>query len=225
MSDVIELIDVCKSYRLKGVRKTLFENLTYSIPRGRNLAVMGHNGAGKSTLMRLIAGAEPPDSGQILRHARVSWPLGFGGGFSSNLTGIENIRFVSRVYGQDTEYVIDYVQEFSELGPSLKLPIRTYSSGMKARLAFGMSMAIDFEVYLIDEITAVGDESFKKKSQEVFREKLVESQIVMISHSPTTIRSYCDCGLLVTRDGITYHDDVGDLLQAYSASLTPQKPR
>ena len=186
---MIELDGISKAYTLKGVKKVLFQDLSFTFPTGRNVAIMGANGAGKSTLMKMIAGSEMPDSGRVLRHGRISWPLGFTGGFNGTMTGLENVRFVSRIYGQDTERVIEQVQDFAELGPSLKLPIKTYSSGMRARLAFGLSMAIDFDCYLIDEITAVGDENFRKKSEQVFKEKLARSQIIMISHSHATIRS------------------------------------
>ena len=206
---------VTKFYRTKGVKKTILSEFSFEFPTDRNVGIMGKNGAGKSTMMRLMAGIEPPDLGHVYRTTRVSWPLGFAGGFNGSMTGIENIRFVSRIYGQETEKVIDYVTEFAELGPSLRLPIKTYSSGMKARLAFGLSMAIDFDVYLIDEITAVGDEDFKKKSQAVFQDKLAKSQIIMISHSASTIKQYCDCGLLLEGNQIRYFDDVNDLLTAY----------
>lgn len=207
---------VSKFYRTKGKKKTILSEFSFNFPTDRNVGVMGKNGAGKSTLMRLMAGIEPPDGGNVYRTSRVSWPLGFSGGFNFSMTGIENIRFVSRIYGQDTEKVISYVTEFAELGSSLRFPIKTYSSGMKARLAFGLSMAIDFDVYLIDEITAVGDENFKKKSKAVFQDKLARSQIVMISHSSNTIREYCDCGLLLEGDKIRFFDDVDDLLLAYT---------
>ncbi|WP_415184111.1 ABC transporter ATP-binding protein [Phaeovulum sp.] len=213
---MIELDDVSKSYALKGVRKVILDRLSFRFPKGRNVAIMGHNGAGKSTLMRLIAGAEEPDSGRIRRSVSVSWPLGFTGGFNGSMTGLENVRFVSRIYGQDTEAVIDQVEEFAELGPSLRLPIKTYSSGMRARLAFGLSMAINFDCYLIDEITAVGDENFKRKSQRVFKDKLARSRIIMISHSASAIKSYCDCGLFLTVGGIYFYDDVNELLADYS---------
>ena len=206
---------VSKFYRTKGVKKTILSDFSFEFPTDRNVGIMGKNGAGKSTMMRLMAGIEPPDLGHVYRTTRVSWPLGFAGGFNGSMTGIENIRFVSRIYGQDTENVIAYVTEFAELGPSLRLPIKTYSSGMKARLAFGLSMAIDFDVYLIDEITAVGDEDFKKKSKAVFQDKLAKSQIIMISHSAGTIKQYCDCGLLLEGNQIRYFDDVDDLLTAY----------
>jgi capsular polysaccharide transport system ATP-binding protein len=206
---------VSKSYRVKGVRKTVLTDFSFDFPRRRNVGIMGKNGVGKSTIMRLMAGIEPPDQGHVYRTSRVSWPLGFSGGFNGSMTGLENIRFVSRIYGQETERVIAYVTEFAELGASLRLPIKTYSSGMKARLAFGLSMAIDFDVYLIDEITAVGDESFRKKSKAVFQDRLSSSQIIMVSHAPETISQYCDCGLLVEVGRVTYFDDVAGLLQAY----------
>lgn len=215
---MIELVNVSKAYDLKGVHKQIVEGLSFQFPKGRNVAIMGQNGSGKSTLMRLIAGTEQPDSGRIYRNASVSWPLGFAGGFNGSMTGLENARFVARIYGQDTEAVIDYVEEFAELGPSLKLPIKTYSNGMKARLAFGLSMAIDFDYYLIDEITAVGDERFKRKSRQAFSEKLAHSQIIMVSHSAPAIKSYCECGLLMTPAGVTYYEDVNDLLGAYQAA-------
>ena len=206
---------VTKYYRVGGIRKTILDDFSFTFPADRNVGIMGKNGAGKSTMMRLMAGIEPPNQGNVFRTSRVSWPLGFSGGFNGSMTGIENIRFVSRIYGQDPARVISYVTEFAELGPSLRLPIKTYSSGMKARLAFGLSMAIDFEVYLIDEITAVGDEDFKKKSKAVFQDKLARSQIIMISHSAGTIKQYCDCGLLLEGKQIRYFDAVGDLLAAY----------
>lgn len=214
---MIELRQVSKGYRLRGVRKQVFEGLTFTFPRERNVAIIGPNGIGKSTLMRLIAGSEQPDSGRIIRRASISWPLGFAGGFNGSMTGLENIRFVARIYGADTEAVIDYVRDFSELGPSLRLPVRSYSSGMKARLAFGMSMAVDFDCYLIDELTAVGDARFKKKSQMVFREKLPRARVIMISHSMGQIRDFCDSGLLLTRQGARYFDDVEALIAQYQA--------
>lgn len=212
---MFDLHNVSKSYPAKGGRKKVFNNITATFPLDRNVAILGPNGAGKSTLMRLLAGAELPDEGTIIRHGRISWPLGFSGGFNGSMTGIENIRFVARIYGEDTEATIEYVKDFSELGNALKQPIRTYSSGMKARLAFGMSMAIDFDCYLIDEITAVGDQNFKKKSQRVFQEKLPNSRIVMISHSMSQIREYCSCGLVLSTQGARFCDDIETLIKTY----------
>lgn len=215
---MIEFVNVTKIYKLKGVKKVILDNFSFKFPENRNVAIMGHNGVGKSTFMRLMAGAESPDRGTIYRSSNISWPLGFAGGFNGVMTGLENILFVARIYGKDTEEIIDYVKNFSELGKSLKLPIRTYSSGMKARLAFGLSMAINFDCYLIDEVTAVGDQKFKLKCKEVFEEKLNKSQIIMISHSISSIRENCDCGLLLTREGIFYYDELEDLLSDYKKS-------
>lgn len=216
---MIELCNVSKAYRLNGVRKQVLDGVSFRFPADRNLAIMGSNGCGKSTLMRLIAGAEQPDSGQVTRHVSVSWPLGFAGGFNGSMTGIENIRFIARVYGADTEEVIDRVADFAGLGQSLRLPVKTYSSGMKARLAFGLSMAIDFQCYLIDEVTAVGDEEFKRKSQAMFRGKLRSARIIMISHSVSQIREYCQGGVLLTGGRLHYFDEVDGLIAAYHHSM------
>jgi capsular polysaccharide transport system ATP-binding protein len=215
---MIDLINVCKTYSLKGVQKVIFNELNLHFSAGRNIGIMGPNGAGKSTLLRLVAGTELPDSGQVCRKVRVSWPLGFSGGFNGSMTGMENIRFVSRVYGQNAEQVISYVEAFSELGASMRLPIKTYSNGMRARLAFGLSMAIDFDCYLIDEITAVGDANFKRKSKEALEKKLGQASLIMVSHAPATIKEYCDCGLLLTSAGCEYFDDPDSLFRAYQAS-------
>ncbi len=216
--NMFSLKKVEKSYTLKGVTKVILEKTSFEFPRDKSIAIMGKNGAGKSTLMRMLSGAELPDKGRIIRHGNVSWPLGFAGGFNGSMTGIENIRFISRVYGQDTEHIIDYVQDFSELGDSLKLPISVYSSGMKARLAFGLSMAIHFDCYLIDEIMSVGDKNFKKKSHNVFNEKLQTSKIIMISHANSIIKEYCDCGIILTDGKIAYYDDVNEMLEEYGKS-------
>lgn len=212
---MIELHAVSKAYLMKGVRKQVFEGLTFTFPANRNVALLGPNGAGKSTLLRLISGAEAPDSGRVIRHASLSWPLGFSGGFNGSMTGIENIRFVARIYGADSDHVVDYVSDFSELGPSLRLPVKTYSTGMRSRLAFGMSLAINFDYYLIDEILGVGDASFRRKSYAALCEKLPSSRLVMASHSMNHVRELCDCGLLLTADGVWFFDDVEDLISAY----------
>lgn len=209
---MIEFRNLRKTYRLGGVQKIIIDRLNLTFPSDRNIAILGHNGAGKSTLMRLIAGAELPDEGRVIRNGKVSWPLGFGGGFNANMTGIENARFVARIYGEDTERVIEFVEDFSELGPSMRLPIATYSSGMKARLAFGVSMAINFGIYLIDEITAVGDARFKRKCDDVFQSKLQESNIIMISHSMAGIRKFCDSGCIIDGGRLTLYDDVEEAI-------------
>lgn len=216
---MIELTNVSKHYSVKGIRKVIFDNISFRFPKNCNIAIMGPNGAGKSTLMRLIAGTEHPDKGRICRSVRVSWPLGFSGGFNGSMTGIENILFVARIYGENPKDILDYVQEFSELGSSIKLPIKTYSSGMKARLAFGLSMAINFDCYLVDEVTAVGDENFKRKSKKAFNEKSEKSNIIMISHSIETIKSYCNCGILINQNSLVFYDKIDDLISSYKKIL------
>lgn len=215
--NMLNLVNVTKSYKTNGVRKTILSEFNFSFPTKRNVAIMGRNGVGKSTLMRLLAGAEMPDSGHIYRGIEVSWPLGFSGGLNGSMTGLENIRFVARIYNKNINDVVDYVKDFSELGASLKLPIRTYSNGMRAKLAFGLSMAIDFDIYLIDEVTAAGDPTFRKRTESVFQTKLNDSRVIMISHSEATIKSFCDCGLLMSDEGIFFFDKIEDLLKEYKS--------
>ncbi|WP_072385340.1 ABC transporter ATP-binding protein [Hyphomicrobium sp. CS1BSMeth3] len=204
---MIRLIEVSKSYKVGRGRKHVLRDTTLTFER-RNIAVIGQNGAGKSTLLRLIAGAERPDRGHILTEGRVSWPLGFAGGFNASTTGIDNTRFISRIYGQDTDRILDFVRDFSELGAFFAMPVATYSSGMRARLAFAISMAISFDWYLVDEITEVGDDRFKEKCRAAFKEKLVDARILMVSHSVSTLRSYCDMAALVHDGTITLYDDI-----------------
>jgi len=212
---MINLLNISKTYFSNGIRKPIFNRLNFKFYGDRNYALLGQNGVGKSTLLRLIAGGEIPDYGNIERNGKVSWPLGFAGGFNGNMTGIENIRFVSRIYGQDSRKVIKYVSEFSELGDSMTLPIKTYSSGMRARLAFGLSLAIDFDCYLVDEVIAVGDANFRKKSKEAFDLKFKHSFLIMASHNPGIVKEYCDCGILLKHGSLDYYDNIDDLLEAY----------
>lgn len=213
---MIKLNNISKTYHIKGIRKQIFESLNFEFNSDRNYAILGQNGVGKSTLLRLIAGGEMPDKGEILRSGKVSWPMGFSKGFSGNMTGLENIKFVARIYGKNPKKIIEYVHDFSELGDSISLPIKTYSSGMRARLAFGLSLAIDFDCYLVDEVIAVGDANFRQKSQKAFQAKFNHSFLIMASHSPGIIKEYCDCGILLKHGSIEYHDTIDELLEAYN---------
>jgi capsular polysaccharide transport system ATP-binding protein len=216
---MLALENASKSFVLSGQRKDILRDVTFAFPPDKNVAIMGRNGAGKSTLMKLLSGSLRLDKGRVVRTVPVSWPLGFSSGFNGSMTGLENAMFVARLYGADTEAVLDYLAWFSELGESLRLPIKTYSSGMKARLAFGLSMAINFDIYLIDEITSVGDEAFKRKCKAVFDHKLAHARVIMISHSTTTIKTYCDCGVLLENGELTYFDNVQDLIDQYRETL------
>lgn len=212
---MISLDSVSKSYKLKnGDEKIIVKDLSIELPR-RNIAILGRNGMGKSTLLRMIAGIEQTDKGTITRRCNISWPIGFGGSFHRELTGIENVRFAARIYGQDTEYVISYVKDFAELGSFFYEPVKKYSSGMVARLAFGASMAVRFDCYLIDEVMAVGDARFKKKSKSVFKEKLAASKIIMVSHGMNALREYCDCGVLIHDGKMQYYDELEAAIEEY----------
>jgi len=186
---MIQLNNVFKYYRSHGHTKVVLDHINTHFTAGRSYGILGVNGAGKSTMMRLIAGTELPNSGRVRRNVRVSWPLGFSGGMHPKMTGRENVKFVARVYGQNMRKTIDFVEDFAEIGAYIDVPIMTYSSGMLARLAFGLSMAIEFECYLIDEVTAVGDARFAARCQIEFEKRKKNSDIIMISHNMGTIRS------------------------------------
>lgn len=209
---------VRKAYRVNGGRKIVLRNLDLTLPRA-NIGILGGNGAGKSTLLRLIAGTELPDSGKVIRQGRISWPLGFQGSFNGSLSGIENARFVARIYGQDTEYVLGFVEEFSELGEFYRMPVGSYSAGMRARLAFGVSMAVAFDYYLVDEITAVGDEAFRRKCHTTFKERLARSSIIMVSHSAATLREYCETGAVIKDGELTFYPDLKDAAAEHARNM------
>jgi capsular polysaccharide transport system ATP-binding protein len=216
---MIRLSRVSKSYRTENHRKVVLDDVTYSFDTRYTYGIFGSNGAGKSTLLRLIGGTELPNSGQIFRDLRISWPLGFGGGFHPLMTGRENIKFVSRIYGANLWRVIDFVDYFSELGNYLDMPVSTYSSGMHARLAFGLSMAIDFDCYLVDEITAVGDARFGLRCRQAFEEKRGRSSMIMVSHDIGTIKSYCDRGLVLCRGKLVAFGHIDDAIEFYRKNL------
>lgn len=212
---MIDLTDVSKTYGLRGGRKVVLNGVTISLP-WRNTAILGRNGAGKSTLLRMMAGIEQNDTGTIRRNKTISWPIGFRGSFHHELSGIENVRFVARIYGQNTEEMIDKVEEFAELGQFFYEPFKTYSSGMGARLAFGVSMAVNFDVFLIDEVMAVGDARFQRKSKEAFSQRLPHSRIIMVSHAMAALRDYCDCGLVVHDGKLTYYNELEAAIDHYN---------
>ena len=215
---MIKFENVIKSYRVRDGEKYVLRNFTGVLPR-KNIGILGGNGAGKSTLLRLIAGNDLPNSGRIRREGRISWPLGFGGAFNASLSGAENSRFVARIYGEDTERVLEFVKEFSELGDFFRMPVGSYSSGMRAKLAFGVSMAIAFDYYLVDEITAVGDENFRVKCLRTFKEKLASSSIIMVSHQMRTIREYCDIGGVIGGGELTLYDNLDEAIAVHNRNM------
>lgn len=212
---MIRLDNVFKFYRTPGHLKVVLDHISMDFMGGRSYGVLGVNGAGKSTMMRLLAGTELPNSGRVTRSARISWPIGFSGGLHPRMTGRENVQFVARVYGADQRRTIDFVEDFAEIGAYINAPISTYSSGMLARLAFGLSMAIDFECYLIDEVTAVGDARFAARCKAEFDKRKKRSDIIMISHSIPTIQEYCDRGVVLAGGRLFEFRSVNDAIELY----------
>ena len=209
---------VTKSYMTLNGRKMAFRDLSINFPENANIGLIGRNGAGKSTLMRLLSGADLPDSGNIITRGRLSWPVGLRGGLQRNMTGRDNVKFVCRIQGVrrgTMQEKIRYVQEFAEIGEYFDRPISTYSSGMQARVAFGTSMAFDFDYYLIDEVMAVGDAAFKRKSREVFDERLQRAKVILISHSMKLVRRMCDVIVHLDRGHATVYKNVGKGIAAY----------
>lgn len=206
-----------KSYPLGHGRKRVLNGLNFTMQRGERFALLGRNGSGKSTLIKLIGGVELPDSGKITRSMALSWPLGFAGGFQGSLTGSDNARFIARIYGREYRDIRDYVEDFSELGRQMKMPVRTYSSGMRARLAFALSLAIEFECYLIDEIIMVGDHNFQKKCVAELFEKRPDRGLIFASHSSQLVRQFCQRVLLLDGGEGTVYDDMEEGLEIYDA--------
>jgi len=213
---MIELSNVFKYFRTKSGSKIILDHVSLKLRPGTSYAILGINGAGKSTTMRLLAGTELPNSGKVTRTARISWPLGFAGGLHPMMTGRENIKFVARIYGHDPLKTVAFVEDFAEIGAYIDEPYKSYSSGMAQRLAFGLSMAIDFECYLIDEVIAVGDARFQARCNEEFAKRRSRSDIIMISHSMDTIRSYCSRAIVLAH-GIMYEfANVDDAIELYN---------
>ena len=212
---MIELQNVFKYYRSHGHVKVVLDHISFDFAAGRSYGILGVNGAGKSTLMRVLAGTELPNSGRVRRRARISWPLGFSGGLHPKLTGRENVQFVARIYGANVRQVTNFVEDFAEIGAYIDVPIMTYSSGMIARLAFGLSIAIDFECYLIDEVTAVGDARFAQRCKTEFERRKKTADIIMVSHSMETIRDYCDRGAVLVGGCLHIFQDVNNAIELY----------
>jgi capsular polysaccharide transport system ATP-binding protein len=213
---MIQLQRIYKAYSTIMGPNVVLDGISIAFPSRESVGILGRNGAGKSTLLKIIAGVERPDSGQVVRTGRVSWPIGFAGGFSASLTGEENCRFVARIYGENTDRVVGSARDFAELGNYFYMPVRTYSSGMRARLAFGLSMAIDFDVYLVDEVTAVGDEQFQEKCRRAFVARRERSSVIIVSHNLGTIRSYCTRCAVLRHGTLEIFDTVTEAAQAYS---------
>jgi capsular polysaccharide transport system ATP-binding protein len=216
---LIRLENVWKSYRQGGDQTTIVAGLNAVFPTGVSVGLLGRNGAGKSTLLRMIAGTLPVDHGRIYSTGTVSWPVGFAGSFHPDLTGAQNTRFIARIYGVDTNELMDFVEGFADLGKHFHHPLRTYSSGMRSRLAFGVSMGIDFDTYLVDEVTSVGDAAFRQKCTQVFKERMQHSGAIVVSHSMPSIRDMCSAGAVLENGKLTYFDDLEEAIQMHNKSM------
>ncbi|MGH6980222.1 MAG: ABC transporter ATP-binding protein, partial [Stellaceae bacterium] len=213
---VIVFEDVHKSYPTRFGRKVVLDRLNVVFDTRKNIGILGLNGAGKSTLLRLISGLELPERGRIRRNANISFPLGYQGCFAGNMTGRENAAFIARVYGFDVDEVVEFVESFAELGAYFDEPIKTYSSGMSARLGFGVSIALEFDVYLIDEAIGAGDARFVARCQAAFEDRLKDSRIIMVSHASQNLLTYCEIGATLHNGRMTYFDDIESAIRHYN---------
>lgn len=205
--------DLSKTYH--GATKPLFRGLTFDVARDGRLAILGRNGQGKSTLIKMLGGILPPTEGVIDWRMRSSWPIGFGGGFQGSLSGLDNIRFLSRLYDRDYREVLQRVDDFAELGRSLRMPVKHYSSGMRARLAFGLSLAIEFDCYLIDELVAVGDARFQQRCEEELFQRRADRSYLMASHDMHLIARHCSRALIIESGKAKMFDDIEEAVDIY----------
>jgi capsular polysaccharide transport system ATP-binding protein len=215
---MIKIENLTKSYRTPAGRHYVFKDLNIELPSGKSVALVGRNGAGKSTLLRMIGGIDRPDSGNIITDKTISWPVGLSGGFQGSLTGRENVKFVARLYAKKDELKekVAFVEEFAELGKYFDMPIKTYSSGMKSRLGFGLSMAFKFDYYLVDEVTAVGDARFKQKCADLFKARHAEASFLMVSHSLNSLKEFCDVAIYIGNNNeISFYESVTSAIEVY----------
>lgn len=216
---MIRLENLTKIFSLRGKTKVVADNISLEFPTGSAVALLGCNGAGKSTMLQMIAGTQDPTSGRIVSSGTISWPVGFAGSFHNELTGAQNCRFIGRIYGVDTDELIDFVQDFAGIGVHFHLPLRTYSSGMRSRLAFGVSMGIGFDTYLVDEITAVGDEAFRNKSTRIFRDRLKQASVVMVTHSMPQVRELCTAVAVLDNGRMSYYENIEEGIAHHKANM------
>lgn len=216
---MIELINATKYYKTQGENKYILKNTNLVIPSGKNVGILGRNGSGKSTLLKILGGIDFTTSGDIVSDKSFSWVMGLAKGLQPVMTGRQNVKFVCRIYGKNEEQIkkiSNYVNEFSELGDYFDMPIHLYSSGMKSRLSFALSLAFDFDYLIIDEILSVGDASFKKKSENALKNKMQKCNILIVSHSMDTLRELCDVGIVLNDGILTYYDHIEDAIQSYN---------
>lgn len=212
---MIKLENIVKSYPVKTGRRNVLDGVNLTLKMGEKIGILGRNGAGKSTLVRILGGVEKPTSGNITRNMNISWPLAFSGAFQGSLTGADNVRFVCRIYNADYHKAMEMVDSFAELGKYLYEPVKIYSSGMRARLAFALSLAVDFDCYLIDEVISVGDASFHRKCEVELFEKRAHKAMIIVSHELHNIRDYCDRAAILDKGKLFIFDDIEEAMSIY----------
>ena len=209
---------VCKDYHSEtghGWHRVL-SGVSFTIAPGEKVAILGRNGAGKSTLIRLISGIEVPTLGTIERQMSVSWPVGLTGGIGGAMTGNDNIRMICRLYNRPFNVIREYVEDFAQLGKYLSEPVKSYSAGMRARLNFAVSLAVDFDCYLIDEVITVGDQRFQQRSYEELFVRRADRSLILASHSPEIVRAYCARALVLHRGRAKIFEDLALALAIYT---------
>lgn len=216
---MIQVENLTKSFLLKGHRKYVARDVNAIFPDRGSIGLLGRNGAGKSTFLKVLSGTMRQDYGRIYSTGEISWQIGFKGSFHGDLTGRQNVLFIARAYGVDSDELTEYVRDFAELGRSFNEPFRTYSSGMRSRLAFGVSMGVPFSYYLIDEVTSVGDASFRKKCTRVLNERLEQSGAIVVSHSKATLRALCRSGAVLEDGKLRWHDDINDAIEEHERRM------
>jgi capsular polysaccharide transport system ATP-binding protein len=214
---VLRLVDVCKVYGTRSGPHQVLQDVNMTVQIGESLGIMGRNGAGKTTLTRIITGVESPTSGRIEASMSISWPLGFFGAVQASLTGADNTRFIARIYNRSTEDMLEQVEEFADLGKYFRMPVKTYSSGMFARLCFGLSLAVNFDCYVVDEVTGVGDHRFAERCHAALMERKSRGALVMISHDIHTLKAYCDRGAILHDGQLLFFDSLDETFEAYHA--------
>ena len=220
---MIKVVNLSKTYVTKGKSRTIFKNINFTINKGESVALLGRNGAGKSTLLNIIGGVDQPDSGEVVRNCSVSWPLGLVGGFQGSLSARENVMFVSKLmYGNKSFLIkktIDFVESFAEIGSYFDLPFKTYSSGMRLRVTFGLSMAFSFDFYLVDEITSVGDQKFRKKCNEFLVNKVAQSSFIMVNHNLNALKDYCDKAIVLHNGNALMYNSLSEAIKMHKYLL------
>ena len=214
--------DLYKRYRTPtGMGKWVLQGLTFTIPPKTNVGIIGGNGAGKSTLLRILGGVDYPSKGRVERNCRMSWPMGYAGGMQGSLTGRQNARFVCRLHGHvdDIKDRVAFIEGFAEIGAAFDEPVRNYSSGMKSRLNFAMSLAFDFDVYISDEVTAAGDARMRQKAADAFKNLAQRSGLLMAAHSESTLKQFCQSGIFLNDGRAHWFDDIDEALKAYKDSI------